>query len=714
MSKKIKKIIPYILILLLFIVVGLFSPMTKVHAKVGDTCDTTDGMPNDGKIVLVGTSEVCLKPTAASASTEPEQSSYFEDQIIGDACGVGWDKSINPFSDGCLKMIFYKIFHGIPAFFLWVAALLFNVLISVSLSSDLFKAPFVGQAWGVVRDFSNIFFILILLYIAIKIILDLGGSEAKKMISKVIIIALLINFSMFFTGIVIDASNILGLIFYNKINVNTTVNGVERLYSPVGTEKDIAGGLVNSFDPTKIIGEDFFNQAIKQFNPSTGAPMEDATEVPISIVLSVILLAGAVMCVAAYVFFVSGFFFLARLIELWFLIIFSPFAFMSSTVPLLSGISDIGWKQWFDRLISSAFMAPIFMFLLYFIFTLVGSDIYKTLLPDGGDTTGSTGMIKMILGVVLPSILICVLLLKAKKYAKKGGGAIGEMVMTGAKMVGGLALGATAGVAAVGLRSSAGRVGTAMTNSRWAKKWEASGFGGEAGMSVLKKIGGGSFDIRGAKMGGQTLASATGMKVGEAQKGGFAERREKDTKKRIERAKEVEIGEDEKPKRELNEVEGKLQNALSKYAQEITNLDKTLEGARKEAGDAEIQFKAGTITKTELQQKTDYLKLAKADKKAFMKGEAYMAKDSTGKEYMNEKGTGVNIEDLETKQKELIQTIKTENVVRRQAYAKKLESGGNRFLNLVLSGGQYSLLRGANEAANKIRKETKLDSGTKT
>src|SRR3990167_4837671 len=105
-----------------------------------------------------------------------------------------------------------------PSFILALVAYFFNILIGVTVNSTFLDSSFVSKAWGVVRDLSNIFFILILLYIAVKIILDLGGSEAKKMIAKVIIIALLINFSMFFTHVVIDSSNILALVFYNKLD----------------------------------------------------------------------------------------------------------------------------------------------------------------------------------------------------------------------------------------------------------------------------------------------------------------------------------------------------------------------------------------------------------------------------------------------------------------------------------------------------------------
>src|SRR5690606_33708665 len=126
--------------------------------------------------------------------------------------------------------------------------------------------------------------------------------------------------------------------------------------------------LMKAFDPTQMIDEKFFEAA--KITVVNGEEIKQ-DQVPFGIVLGVTLTAGAIMLVAAYAFFIAGFAFLARLIELWVIIIFSPFALMSSTVGILAGVEYIGWKQWFKRLISLSFMAPIFMFFMYLIFMLV-------------------------------------------------------------------------------------------------------------------------------------------------------------------------------------------------------------------------------------------------------------------------------------------------------------------------------------------------------
>ena len=58
------------------------------------------------------------------------------------------------------------------------------------------------------------------------------------------------------------------------------------------------------------------------------------------------------MYYAIYTFFTAGVAFLSRIIELWILIIFSPFAFMSSALPILKKVSSIGWDEWVKKLVA--------------------------------------------------------------------------------------------------------------------------------------------------------------------------------------------------------------------------------------------------------------------------------------------------------------------------------------------------------------------------
>ncbi len=440
-----RKFFPYILILITFAVI--FSLSQDAQASPTNPNEPCTFRPMPGGFTQQATNGPCMHngvqiPAGGAVSTQPGGDPNAPrtalDELIDKAC------NFNPISEGCILRLAYWIFYSLASGLLWLSALLFNALVSISISSTLIaSSAFIPDAWGVVRDISNIFFILVLLFIAIQTILGIGGHGGpKKMIAQVIIMALLINFSMFFTKVVIDTANILALVFYNKMEVTTNVNGQREVYTPsTPYEKDLSGAMMKSFDPTQLLTKEFFDKA----KVTRVLGRERVDEVPFGIIFTIILVSGMIMLFAAYAFFISGLSFLGRLIQLWILIIFSPFAFVSSTIPILEKVQGIGWKEWLHSLISTAFMAPIFMFFMYLIFRLVNSNIF------GNFTLQNQTMFGLFLQVIIPALIILTMLLMATKYAKKGAGQVGEMTMGVVKMLGGLAIGGAAlGVAGVG------------------------------------------------------------------------------------------------------------------------------------------------------------------------------------------------------------------------------------------------------------------------
>ena len=804
---KIKKIIPYFFILLI-VLVGFFGAglgVQKAEAvKAGDPCTALEGVPGkydtggtcvatptaasavlctgsdgngngipagctpksdlvaacvDSNGIITSTTQPCASgstwnqnaslstsATATAAANADPLTAYLNKKNCGfSAAGIGNGGTIWP---GCALQISQGLFIAVPGLILSVTAYFFNFLASITLYSNIYSgSTFIPVAWGVVRDLSNIFFILILLYIAVRLILGLGGHDVKQMVGKVIIIALLINFSMFFTEVVIDSSNILALIFYNKMSVTTTTTSTTGgastttniPYASVGGEKDIASGMVAAFNPLTLIGPVITQKAGIVAEPGQPIPTNQTAEADPSTVIGMMLLAGAIMCFAAYAFFIAGLSFLGRMIELFTLIIFSPFAFMSFTIPKLKGLEDLGWDSWSKSLIRSAFMAPIFMFFMYFIFLLVHANMFGTLISNTG--TGAAAFLTSILYVIIPAIFILVLLLKAAKFAKKGSGVIGEYIFKGASVVGGLALTAASGGAGMALkaassasasagRATVGRAGAAMANSSFAKKWEAKGYFGETFRKATSAVGSASFDVRGAKIGGKTLASATGLNVGEAKKGGFTERRKEDVEKRQKRAESLTVGEDETLKQELNKTEDDLQDLLNTNSLELSNLDKLIEDKRKALTDANAQFGGGTAQATQAGRD---LENAKNRKAALRNGLNYAgdmnittgaATTANAKNYTTQVAPGSytyvdangvsqtvarTIKNMETI--ELVNRkheIEAEDRERLRKYSKTTEGGLGRFKNFVFSGGQHSY-KGSKEAAHKIRMGAKVE-----
>lgn len=679
MQKVLKKIIPYIFILT--ILVGIFGfglnvnaqdappllPSNPVPGAGGTTTPPTTGAttptqttPNTG-VPCTGISQVTgypipsgcdqktLLPGNATAPKTNQENDVLYDNLKNCSSIIYGD------FDGCIEKLFYFLFYAIPSFLLTYAAYFFNSLVALSLNSTLIgESTFIKPAWAIVRDLSNIFFIIILLYIAIQTILGIGGGGhgggPKKTITMVIVMALLINFSMFFTKIVIDSSNILALVFYNKIDVvekkpDGTI--IPRPYIPITKfeEKDIAGGMVKAFNPTHLLSQDFYD-ALKRKGQVVPAGYTDAAlvtglaltpspffltqigavlvgghalygsfigfnDIPMPVMLALILISGLLMGFAAYAFFVTGLAFLSRVIELWILIIFSPFAFMSSTIPLLEHIEFLGWDAWLKRLISVSFMAPIFMFFMYFIFLLVNANIFDNLKLQLSEET----IAQTILFIFIPAITILMLLLQATKFAKKGAGEIGSAVsgfVSGATaLIGGLSLGAGSML----LQRSVGKYGSQLASSTWLNKNVKEGKFGAATLQKLADYSGNaSFDARkgaaGVALSG--ISAVTGLNLGHESKlltrdGGYNADRKKAVEKAVAKASRLKVFEDEELTQELRKNQIDRQELFDGAEHHVKEIERDIEGA--EADRQRFQNEANSI------DTTDPVKLAEKNAK---------------------------------------------------------------------------------------------------
>ena len=125
-------------------------------------------------------SQYTPSPEAVAAAGQ-KSGSTLADQL--DTCGVIlWGSLV-----GCLQWLVYIVFVTVPSFLMKMSAKVFDFMAQLTLSPDIYSKEFIEKIWRVVRDFANIFFILILLYAAFQIMLDLGHGGGKKIIAAVIV-----------------------------------------------------------------------------------------------------------------------------------------------------------------------------------------------------------------------------------------------------------------------------------------------------------------------------------------------------------------------------------------------------------------------------------------------------------------------------------------------------------------------------------------------
>ncbi len=681
-----RKFLPYILIVIML--VGLFSLVGKANAEFDFDWPASLTPPGSSteSFIIEGDS---LTPPGSAPGAPKAAAAVGEGKELEKALGKC---SLMSLTDGCLQRIIYWIFYLIPTFLLTISARFFDFIIALTLSSALYtQADFINNAWAVVRDLSNIFFILILLYIAIKMILGLGGSEVKKMIARVIIVALLINFSMFFTKIVIDSSNILALVFYNKINVTT----VSASYEPILNlkdagvlDKDVAGEMMGYFDPTKMLSREFFDKLRKtSWTPGgklsftaqvgggavigskiglLGGPLAPVTvakgaiiggtaglvsyisdaisnNVPIGIIVGITITAGLIMAYAAYAFFIVGFSFLARMIELWILIIFSPFAFMSFALPFLAKVEYLGWESWIKRLLKVAFMAPIFMFFLFLIFMIIQSDIWTSLITR--PNTKDQGWLETMILIIIPALVILTILMKATKFAKDASGELGKAIIGGAKILGGVALGVATGGTAMALSGTVGRLARNTASNEGLKaKALAGDKGAQRKLALANSLAKNSFDFRQTGM-GKFASKQSGMNFNQGL-GIVGMSTEKLKGGRKERDKEaIEEGIETRKTYRMSEA------AAQKHDRQVKGQNDRAEEYKKDKETAQKHAKENTYDFKEEDFKSDYEK----------EGEK-----SLGRHGVEKTVTGGSIEK--------VNTSKEINKERDEAYALSLEN----------------------------------------
>ncbi|MBI5221836.1 MAG: hypothetical protein HY979_03455 [Candidatus Magasanikbacteria bacterium] len=291
----------------------------------------------------------------------------------------------------------FSVLQQIFALILAMVAAAFDAALSFSLGNTFTMNSAVSQGWTTTRDVTNLFFIFIMLAISIATILRIEQYGAKALMARLIIVALLLNFSMPLTKVIIDSSNILALVFYSPLTTQKTSDGKSISLSGVisnkfniaktidqPTDKTIATTKLNNdyaaaekacwanaeiafrsnygnkvatdcvatVAAAKIIEESNLN-VIYGENPTLNNRLVAIAQnqffgVVYTIIVTFILLALMVL-------------FIIRGIVLGLLIVISPMAFLFMVLPRTQSYAS----QWWGALFNQAFFAPVSLFFLY-------------------------------------------------------------------------------------------------------------------------------------------------------------------------------------------------------------------------------------------------------------------------------------------------------------------------------------------------------------
>ena len=296
-----------------------------------------------------------------------------------------------------------------------------------------FGNPFVQTGWAVVRDITNWFFIVFLLVSAIATILNIPENyNARRILPKLIIVALLVNFSLFFTGFAVNVSQGITSIFVTQL---------------AGQYDDIGQAFLNGLQITSISGSDFniFDNLFQKLSDS----MESIAQGLVAIFL---------LLFVAYVFARLALALLYRIVQLWILMILSPLAFLAAILPA----TETYWNKWLHDFTRWTVFAPIAVFFIWLGTWLI---LYLNN-PDApwGDYETNSGAVLAILGgadkIMRYAVVLIFLYMSIKVTETLAGEAAKFANATIGAAVGGVALGAAGGGAALGLLR-ASRIGAA-------------------------------------------------------------------------------------------------------------------------------------------------------------------------------------------------------------------------------------------------------------
>ncbi|TSC80299.1 MAG: Uncharacterized protein G01um101429_149 [Parcubacteria group bacterium Gr01-1014_29] len=332
------------------------SPNTTFACNTATGCSTNrfDTSTCDNQCL---SDETCIPSNQCTSVTNPTK-----EALDAAASGVvTW--AVEKVLEGIVEIL--KFINSMLVKLVGVFAQLLDAAIALSLAG-LGGIEAITIGWTITRDIANIFFIFILLIIAIATILRLEQYGAKQLLPKLIIIALLINFSLVIAFAVVDASNVLALAFIgeispvsDKIATVLQISKINTKTEPQAEHTEIDWQSVTSTGwpaGMGIINQPFTLDATIIANaPVQNVFSEQSTEFFWQATILILLLT------LIFVFISLSVMLLIRSVALIIIFVLAPLGFLAAILPQTRGYST----QWWQKLFHWAFFFPASAFMIY-------------------------------------------------------------------------------------------------------------------------------------------------------------------------------------------------------------------------------------------------------------------------------------------------------------------------------------------------------------
>ncbi len=256
------------------------------------------------------------------------------------------------------------IFASLVGAVIGVAAYLINVVLQ--LNTHVVDAIAVQQGFRVTLSLANLGFVLAIIVIAIATIVRYESYGMKKVLWKLIVAALLVNFSLVIAGSIINFSDQLSGSFISAFpgqqGGNTLMPG--DVWAKVKGTSNFASGLAGAFNPQRswtfaALGKASTNansgaQAASIGGQGIGKLFVPFIQLAFTAVTSIFILFALLSLVVLL---------MIRYIYLGILLILMPLAWLLWIFPL----TEKNWSKWWGKFIKWTFFAPITLFFLWLV-----------------------------------------------------------------------------------------------------------------------------------------------------------------------------------------------------------------------------------------------------------------------------------------------------------------------------------------------------------
>ena len=301
---------------------------------------------------------------------------------------------------------FSNILYGVLIFIGWLLGIAGTFADWMIQPAYIINSTVVQIGWGVTRDLANMFFILILLGIALDYIL-FQSFGVKRALPMLVVVALLINFSLPIAGIFIDFANVFTDFFMAQVSGNCGVN----------QKCGFTVAIAQSMQLTKLF--------------------DQKSDLLVDMLFTAFLMLGT-----TFILLALGIMFLLRTGWLYALLILLPLVLVLMPFPKTSSY----FGRWTSKFFQWTFFAPVAAFFLYlsmlvFIADLPNLDILGSgqleTIPDKWDQGAIGGFIQQVIKYIVVWFFMLGSLMAAQAMSITGAGAALGMIKSAQKWAGG-------------------------------------------------------------------------------------------------------------------------------------------------------------------------------------------------------------------------------------------------------------------------------------